>query len=100
MSFDVTCEAQQSAVRGGCTAQVGLKLTGEQQDTVLELRERVMFWLNKAAEARAEAYALFPPLLMSSVAEVIQVRPDGAHSHQPGLGPSKGSLYLHAISKS
>ena len=52
---------------------MGLKLTEEQQEDVLALRERVLVWLNKAAEARQEAYALFPPQLTPSTADSVEV---------------------------
>ena len=37
--------------------QAGLKLSEQQQQQVLELRARVIMWLNKAAELRSESYS-------------------------------------------
>ena len=37
--------------------QEGLKLTEEQQEQVLEMRDRVILWLGKACSLRAESYS-------------------------------------------
>ena len=37
--------------------QEGLKLTPGQEELLMEVRERVMLWLKKAAVLRLEAYA-------------------------------------------
>ena len=40
--------------------QTGLKLSQQQQLEVLQLRERALLWLGKAAALRSEAYSMFP----------------------------------------
>ncbi|KAK9793226.1 hypothetical protein WJX73_006035 [Symbiochloris irregularis] len=75
-NIDKACQLPQSTWPTPALWQevlVGLKFSEEQQAQVLEIREQVLMWLTKAAEARTEAYALFPTQLLTSEAAAVEV---------------------------